>query len=1014
MNKKSPVFMMSILVLGLAMSATAQVDPSLVGWWRLDDGTGTTATDSSGNGNNGEFVGAPTWVPGLIGQAVHFDGDNDWIEVPHNDILTVDNEVTVAAWVLPEQLDDGGSGYQGVITKGNAVRSYSLYTTTNGTMHFSTTSGGAYAGSTSSGVVVLNEWQHLSAQVKGGVHHYYINGLPAGTGSSGVNLPGTADGDAVRIGNSHEGSGRRFGGTIDDVRIYNRALEEAEYAAVMKGSLPTVAANPYPANDDNDALRDSILTWEPGIYDATHNVYFGTSIEEIASATAPTAAGLTVTSFDPGRLEFGQTYYWRVDEVNVTPDKTVYEGDVWTFTAEPYSIQIPTSEITVTASSFSNEFSTSEKAIDGSGLGADDTHATSAETMWFTASPDMDPWIQFEFDDIKQLDTMKVWNSNSTAEIAIGWGVKDVVVEYSVDGENWVALEGASQFNRAPGLPTYNQYDEIAFNGVPAKVVRLDIASNWGGILMSYSLGEVQFNMIPAQARTPVPASGATDVLPNAILTWRAGREAGQHTIYASTDENAVADGSAPSVTSSTNSLDLTPLDLQMSETYYWRVDEVNEAEATTVWAGPVWSLSTAASLIVEDFESYGNLSPNRPFQAWLDGFGYSSDEFFTTGYGGNGTGAGIGHDIWSLSSPHYDGDLMETTSTILGSGQSMPFYYSNTGGVASQTERTFAGPQDWTVGAAQTLSIAFRGQSGNTGTLYVMINNAKVTYPHDAANIAVGAWQAWNIDLSSVNTNLQSITKLVIGVDGNGAAGMLLIDDITLHAEAGELITPVDPGTNGLVALYTFEGNFNDSSGNGHNGTVVGLNGTEVVQDPTRGQVLSLPGGEDQFVEIGAVGISGTMPRTIACWAKADNTAITDWTLIFGFTGQADATGGNGSHFNIGSLGGPGGIGAHCWGWEETMISDQEGLDWHHYAMTYDGTTIAYFLDGAEIDSDPAKSNVQDLSTSGDRVHIGSRVTQTSSFPGNVDDAAIYDRVLSAEEILWMAGVTTPIDKPF
>ncbi|NQV33120.1 MAG: LamG domain-containing protein, partial [Phycisphaeraceae bacterium] len=575
-------------------------------------------------------------------------------------------------------------------------------------------------------------------------------------------------------------------------------------------------------------------------------------------------------------------------------------------------------------------------------------------------------------------------------------------------------LEGATQFSRAPGLPTHNQYDEIAFDGVPAKVVRLNIANNWGGLLMSYSLSEVQFNMIPAQARTPVPASGSTDVLPNAIVTWRAGREAGQHTIYAGTDENAVADGSAPSVTSSTNSLDLTPLDLQMGETYYWRVDEVNEAEATTVWAGSVWSLSTAASVIVEDFESYGNLSPNRPFQYWLDGFGYSSDEFFTTGYGGNGTGAGIGHDIWSLSSPHYDGDLMETTSTISGSSQSMPFYYGNSGGVASQTERTFASPQDWTVGAAQTLSIAFRGQIGNTGTLYVIINSTKVTYPRDAANIAIGSWQAWNIDLSSVNTNLQSVTKLVIGVDGSNASGMVLIDDITLHAETGGIINPVDPGSNGLVALYTFEGNFNDSSGNGHDGTVVGLNGTEVIQDPTRGQVLGLPGGEDQFVEIGAVGISGTMPRTIACWAKADSTDITDWTLIFGFTGQADATGGNGSHFNLGSLGGPGGIGAHAWGWEETMISDQEGLDWHHYAMTYDGTTIAYFLDGAQIDSDLAKSNVQDLSPSGDRVHIGSRVTQTSSFPGSVDDAAIYDRVLSAEEVLWMAGVTTPIDKPF
>ncbi|MCP4452962.1 MAG: hypothetical protein GY809_15985, partial [Planctomycetes bacterium] len=305
------------------------------------------------------------------------------------------------------------------------------------------------------------------------------------------------------------------------------------------------------------------------------------------------------------------------------------------------------------------------------------------------------------------------------------------------------------------------------FGGAAAKFVRLNIASNWGGLLMSYSLSEVQFAMIPAQARTPSPASDSTDIVPNAVVSWRAGREAAQHTIYVGTDAYAVAAGSASSVTSSTNSLDLTPLDLQLSETYYWRVDEVNEAEAVSVWEGSVWNLGTVAALVVDDFESYGNDSPNRPFQTWLDGFGYSADDFFPNDYPGNGTGAGIGHDIWSISSPHYDGDIMEGAATITGSNKSMPFYYGNSGGVSSQTERSFDVPQDWTIASVQTLSIPFRGQVGNTGTLYVKINNAKVTYPRDAANMARAVWQVWNIDLAAVSTNLQSVTQLVIGVDG-------------------------------------------------------------------------------------------------------------------------------------------------------------------------------------------------------------------------------------------------------
>jgi hypothetical protein len=203
------------------------------------------------------------------------------------------------------------------------------------------------------------------------------------------------------------------------------------------------------------------------------------------------------------------------------------------------------------------------------------------------------------------------------------------------------------------------------------------------------------------------------------------------------------------------------------------------------------------------------------------------------------------------------------------------------------------------------------------------------------------------------------------------------------------------------------------DMSGNGHYGTLLG-GGLAFVDDVLLGRVLSLPGGDGKYVSIGAVGISGNDPTTIACWAKANSTSIPDWTLIFGFTGTADGQGGNGSHLNIGSLGGPGGVGAHCWGWEETIFTDNEALEWHHYAVTYDGTTIRYYGDGVEMDTDVAKSNVQDLSIRGDRVHIGKRVTQESSFPGLVDDCRVYNKVLDAGQITEIAmALAAPIVGP-
>ncbi len=776
------------------------------------------------------------------------------------------------------------------------------------------------------------------------------------------------------------------------------------------------ASNPIPADAVVDVIWDDDLSWMPNEHPGTHNLYLGTSFDDVNTMTVPTVAGLDVNSYDPGRLEFGQTYYWRVDEVNASPDMTVFRGGVWSFTVEPYSIQIPSGEIAVTASSSSNDFSTPDKTIDGSGLSAEGAHDMTGESMWFTAAVDLDPWIQFDFDDVEKIDVIKVWNSNSAAESAIGWGVKDLEILYSADGENWEVLADANQLSRAPGLPAYDQPDIIDFAGVAAKSIRLNIQSNWGGILMSYGLSEVQIFSIPAAARMPEPASGAADVLPDDVVTWRAGRGADQHTIYMGTDPNEVADGLAPSVQVSSNSLNLSTQDLQLGQTYYWRVNEVNEAEAVSVWAGPVWSLTVVDSLTVDDFEGYSNTSPDRPFQTWHDGFGYSADEFFPAGYSGNGTGCGIGHDIWSLTSPHYNGDIMETSNTVPGSGQSMPFYYTNSGAVASESQRTLAVAKDWTTSGVKTLSIAFNGEAGNTGTLFAIINNTKVTYDRDNGNISRGAWQAWNIDLTAVNTNLSSVSSLTLGVEGNGASGMILFDDIRLFAEAGELLTPIDPGTNGLVGAWSFdEGSGStaiDSSGNGRNGTIIDATWDTGAQ----GSALTF-NGTSAYVNIdGYKGINAIdavqQAFSISNWVKttsdSGDTEMVTWGASSGTAARLTWRVHEGrvrTEHNAGNLRG------------NTYINDGE---WHHVALVVsEGANLRpedtkLYVDGFEDSTFSGDDDPYNLVAEHD-VRIGMSGPQDGRyFPGSLDEVWIYDRPLSAVEILYLAGMTEPVDKPF
>ncbi|MHC4112420.1 MAG: LamG-like jellyroll fold domain-containing protein, partial [Planctomycetota bacterium] len=276
----------------------------------------------------------------------------------------------------------------------------------------------------------------------------------------------------------------------------------------------------------------------------------------------------------------------------------------------------------------------------------------------------------------------------------------------------------------------------------------------------------------------------------------------------------------------------------------------------------------------------------------------------------------------------------------------------------------------------------------------------------------------------SSINENLSGTSQrdFLIGAIHKQSDGSKykqytgLIDDVRVYnyalseGEARYLAEVGDLWENGIpdryypmVAHFEFEGNLDDSTGNNYHGTAHGAVGFEIDLD--MGSVLDLPGGSNQYVSVPPVGISGNDPTTIACWAKADHTSIPDWTLIFGFTGNAGGGGGCGSHFNIGSIGGPQGVGAHAWCWEETIFNDTDALDWRHYAMTYDGSKIEYYGNGQLMDTDLGKSNVIDLSARADRVHIGSRVTQDSSFPGNVEDARVYNIALTAGQIATLGG---------
>ncbi len=227
-------------------------------------------------------------------------------------------------------------------------------------------------------------------------------------------------------------------------------------------------------------LPEVVLSWKAGQLGKTHDVYFGTSADDVMAATAANpmdvlvSAGQSDTTFDVGRLAFGTTYYWRVDEIGEAPDFVVYKGNVWSFAVEPVTYTLTQAGITATASSSNDATMGPEKTIDGSGLDAAGLHSTVETDMWLSANDGPQPtWIQYEFDGVYGLSEMLVWNSNQAMEAVIGYGAMGVTVEYSADGATWTSL-GDREFAAAPGEPGYAANTTVEFRRRAGEVRQVD------------------------------------------------------------------------------------------------------------------------------------------------------------------------------------------------------------------------------------------------------------------------------------------------------------------------------------------------------------------------------------------------------------------------------------------------------------------------------------------------------------------------------------------------------------
>ena len=310
-------------------------DPDLIGWWKFDEGSGVTAFDSSGYGNHGTLMAGPQWVDGYDGGALEFDGYDDIVNIPYSPDMTPSEGLTMSAWVFPTDT-----------TRGTIIGQFGAYSMSllGGLQLKSVIWGDDWV--LSDVTIDRGQWSHIAMtwDVTSNQRRIFLNGDLVGQRGDSLPIPELTNnlGIGVFVDWPANWAEDWFTGVIDDVRMYKKVLTAAEIPQTMRGD-PLLAWNPKPVNSSTPDIEGATsLSWSPGDKAAQHDVYFGIDKDAVTGADTSDTTGIyrgrqPGTSYAPAEaLQWGGTYYWRIDEYNT--DGTISKGRVWSFTVADYLI----------------------------------------------------------------------------------------------------------------------------------------------------------------------------------------------------------------------------------------------------------------------------------------------------------------------------------------------------------------------------------------------------------------------------------------------------------------------------------------------------------------------------------------------------------------------------------------------------------------------------------------------------------------------------------------------------
>jgi hypothetical protein len=284
---------------------------NLVAAFGFDENGGTIANDNSGNSNNGALTNGPAWsASGKYGGAISFDGINDLVNVADANSLDLATAMTLEAWVKPSNV----TGYKAILCKENGTSNlaYALCANDNNSKKL-LTNAPIYSRwkyqytSTGTTKLPLNTWTHITSTYDGTTLRFFVNGAQVSATAATGNMVTTTN--MLRIGGTPAMGGQYFAGLIDEMRIYNRALNQAEIQTDMATPVVVALASDSTANPTGDSTGvvgtlSAVSTFESiGLYWSGTSGYGGGSNiacnvqYRIAGSDSPWSTGYPL-SFD--------------------------------------------------------------------------------------------------------------------------------------------------------------------------------------------------------------------------------------------------------------------------------------------------------------------------------------------------------------------------------------------------------------------------------------------------------------------------------------------------------------------------------------------------------------------------------------------------------------------------------------------------------------------------------------------------------------------------------------------